>query len=132
MKKLLSFIGVFVGLATVGFAQTPLDTITLGWNPSSSPEVNGYSLYFSQSTNQWTHVKKTGLTLQATVGLPTLGRWFFIATASDTNGLESLPSNMFTYEVKAGPQKPDGLRILSSIITRVETIVKSTNIIVIP
>ena len=113
-------------------AQSALDTITLAWDPSPTAGVQKYSLYFSQSTNLWTHVKETGLTLQATVGLPMLGKWFFIATATDTNGLESLPSNMLTYEVKADPQKPDGLKILSVVSTRIEIVVKAPNIIVIP
>jgi len=133
MKTINKLVAVVSVLAMqYASAQSVLDTITLAWNPSPTAGIQKYSLYFSQSTNAWTHVKETGLTLQATVGLPTLGRWFFIATATDTNGLESLPSNILTYEVKADPQKPDGLKILSVVSTRIETVIKAPNIVVIP
>lgn len=113
-------------------AQTALDTVTFAWNPSPSPGIQKYRLYFSQSTNEWTHVKDAGLNLQATVGLPALGKWYFVATATDTNNLESVPSNMVSYDVLSGPAAPGGMRILSAIVTRVSTIVTSTNLITVP
>ncbi len=113
-------------------AQSALDTVTLAWNPSPSPGIQKYRLFFSQSTNEWTHVKDAGLNLQATVGLPALGRWFFIATAMDTNNLESVPSNMVSYDVLSGPAGPAGMRILSAIVTRVSTVVTSPNLIEVP
>lgn len=117
-------------------AQNALDTVTLAWNPSPSPAIAKYKLYFSQSTNAWTHVKDAGLSLQTTVGLPAFGKWYFIATAVATNviadGLESLPSNMIEIDVVPGPDAPSALRILSVVSTRIETVVKAPNITTVP
>lgn len=130
ITTLLFFVALCVSSA---FGQTAnVDTVTFAWNPSPSPAIQRYSLYFSQSTNAWTHVKNAGSELQATVGLPTLGRWYFIATATDTNGLESVPSNMVYYDVLPGPAGPAGMRILSAIVTRISTIVKAPTMIEAP
>lgn len=123
-------IAALLAFACSAFAQ--LDTVTLAWNPSPSPGIREYSLYFSQSTNEWTHVKNTGLELQATVGLATLGRWYFVAVATDTNGVTSDPSNMVSYDVLPGPTGPSGMRIMSAVVTRVSTVVTSPNLITVP
>lgn len=115
------------------FGQTSnVDTVTFKWDPSPSPDVASYRLYFSKSTNLWTHVKEAGLSTQVTVGITEPGRWFFIATARTPAGLESLPSNMVVYDAPVAPLPADGLRVLSAIVTRISTIVTSTNLITVP
>lgn len=116
----------------IAFGQSALDTVTFAWNPSPSAGIKKYYLYFSQSTNEWTHVKDAGLETQATVGLPALGKWYFIATAMNTNGIESVPSNIVSYDVLPGPAGPSGMRILSAVVTRVSTVVTAPNLITAP
>ncbi len=133
MKTSIKIITCLLALVSLNAtAQTVLDTITFAWNASTSPGIKKYFLYFSQSTNEWTHVKDAGLELQATVGLPALGKWYFIATALNTNGIESLPSNMLSFDVLPEPNGPSGLKILSVVSTRIETVVKAPNIITAP
>ncbi len=129
MKLILT---VFIAMAFQAFAQ--LDTVTMGWEPSPTTPVPAreYSLYFSQSTNVWTHVKPAGLNTQATVQLDAVGRWYFVAVATGTNGINSVPSNMVSYDVSEAPAPSTGLKVLSSVVTRVSTIVTSTNLITVP
>lgn len=115
-------------------ASAQLDTVTMGWDPSPETPVpvREYSLYFSQSTNVWTHVKPAGLNTQATVQLDAVGRWYFVAVATGTNGINSAPSNMVSYDVSEAPSPSSGLKVLSAVVTRVSTIVTSTNLITVP
>lgn len=127
MKRIFA---AFLTLTCSAFAQ--LDTVTFGWEPSPSPDVAGYSLYFSKSTNVWTHVKPAGLNTQATVQLDAVGKWYFVAVATGTNGMQSLPSNMVSYDVSESPAAPSGLKVLSAVVTRITTIVTAPNLITAP
>ena len=129
MKILLT---AFLTLACSAFAQ--LDTVTFGWEPSNpvTVPVREYNLYFSKSTNVWTHVKPAGLNTQATVQLDSVGRWYFVAVATGTNGMNSLPSNMVAYDVSESTSSPNGLKVISAVVTRIETIVKAPNLITVP
>ena len=114
-------------------ATNNVDTVTLGWNPNTEPDLAGYQLYFGQSSNVWTHTKIVPVgTTQAAVPIPTPGTWFFIATAKNTAGIESLPSNMVSYTTPTGPGAATGLRILSAVVTRISTITTATNLITVP
>lgn len=119
-------------IALSALKLSALDTVTLAWAPSPSSGIKEYRLYFGKDTNAWSHMTSAGLNTQATVELPSLGRWYFIATATDTNGLQSVPSNIVVYDVSDVPSPPDGMRLLSSIITRSSTIVTTTNLIIVP
>lgn len=77
-------------------------SVSLAWDPSPSPEVDGYRIYYVRGTNT---VFQTGNTnavgfvtvtnqLTVTVSNLTSGAWSFVATAlCSTNGLESDNSN---------------------------------------
>ena len=67
-------------------AQT---TVTLAWEPSPSPEVIGYRIYYGTNAGNYSFVTNVGLVLTQRVVLPHTGRWFFAATATDINGWES-------------------------------------------
>lgn len=104
----------------------------LAWE--AVPDVAEYRLYFSQNTNNWTHVKvvpATGPT-EAVVDLPTVGQWWFIATARNADGIESLPSNMVTVTIQDGRPIAPTLRSVATIVTRVSTVTTSTNLIFVP
>lgn len=104
MKVLLALLLV---LAT-GIAQAA--TVTFSWLPNSEPDLAGYRIYWGGASGQYSdHVD---------VGLPPIkdGRvyWtmdipddthFFAATAYDTFGQESEPSNEL--RVDPAPKAPD-------------------------
>ena len=74
--------------------------LTLAWDASASTNVAGYRLYYGTNTRSYQFVTNTGLALTQAVLLPQRGRWFFAATAYDTNGLESDFSNEVSWESK--------------------------------
>jgi hypothetical protein len=65
------------------------ERLTLAWDASPSGAVSGYRLYYGTNTRSYQFVTNTGLMLTQSVLLPHRGRWFFAATAYDTNCLES-------------------------------------------
>jgi len=77
--------------------------VTLAWDPSPSPGVNNYRIYFGTNSGSYSFVTNTGLVLTQKVVLPYVARWFFAATAMDTNGLESDFSNEVVWEGKIAP-----------------------------
>jgi hypothetical protein len=77
--------------------------LTLAWDPSASSAVAGYRLYYGTNTRSYQFVTNAGLVLTQAVVLPHRGRWFFAATAYDTNGLESDFSNEVSWESKPTP-----------------------------
>ena len=132
MKKLyVAIVLAFASLASIAQDAT-FNSVSLTWVASVSPDVAGYRLYFSKSTNEWTHVKATSNVIEATVVLPSPGTWFFTLTATNTAGLESLPSNVATYTTPTGPATPGNLRITSAIATQISTVTTSTNLILWP
>lgn len=119
------------GITSLEAADSNFNSVTLGWDPNPETDLLGYRLYFSQNTNEWTHVKQVGLVTQATVELPLPGTWFFIVTAKNAE-LESLPSAIVTYTTPTGPSRPGTLRLLAATATQVSTVTTSTNLILVP
>ena len=76
------------------------ERLTLAWDPSSSAAVSGYRLYYGTNTRSYQFATNAGLVLTQSVVLPWRGRWFFAATAYDTNGLESDFSSEVSWESK--------------------------------
>jgi hypothetical protein len=121
-----------IGSPSMRAADATFNSVTLGWSANAEPDLAGYRLYFSQSTNEWTHVKPVGLVTEATVELPTPGEWFFILTAKNQADLESLPSNLVRYVTPTGPSRNGTMRILAATATQVSTVTTSTNLILVP
>ena len=90
------FTGLVLALAAAAGAQQ----LTLAWDASASSAVAGYRLYYGTNTRSYQFVTNTSLMLTQSVVLPHRGRWFFAATAYDTNGLESDFSNEVSWESK--------------------------------
>jgi len=84
-------------------AAASAQQVTLAWDASASTNVAGYRLYYGTNTRSYQFVTNTGLALTQSVALPRRGRWFFAATAYDTNGLESDFSNEVSWESKPVP-----------------------------
>lgn len=91
-------------------------TVTLAWDPSPSTDVNGYRIYYGNATRAYTNAvpvngaQNTNCTVSnLLVGLT----YYFAATATATNGLESDFSNEVSYQVPSTPiPVPQGLRIV--------------------
>ena len=81
-------------------AAVGAERLTLAWDPSPSGGVSGYRIYYGTDTRSYQFVTNAGLVLTQSVVLPWRGRWFFAATAYDTNGLESDFSNEVSWESK--------------------------------
>ena len=92
---------VAVTLAAAGLARG--ETVTLAWDASASTNVAGYRVYYGTNSRAYFCVTNAGLVLTQAVVLPHGGRWFFAATAYDTNGLESDFSSEVSWESKPVP-----------------------------
>jgi hypothetical protein len=86
----------FMAWAVMARAQS----VTLAWDPSPSPGVTGYRIYFGTNAGSYSFVTNAGLVQTQTVALPHTGRWIFAATAVDANGLESDFSNEAVWEAR--------------------------------
>ena len=87
----------------VSAAATGAERLTLAWDPSRSAEVAGYRVYWGTNSRAYSWVTNAGLVLTQSVVLAHRGRWFFAATAYDTNGLESDFSSEVSWESKPAP-----------------------------
>ena len=90
-------------LMLVGAVAAGAERLTLAWDPSPSEGVSGYRIYYGTDTRSYQFVTNAGLALTQSVVLPWGGRWFFAATAYDTNGLESDFSNEVSWQSKPLP-----------------------------
>ena len=82
---------LFAGLPSK--AQTTA-SVTLAWNPSPSSGIAGYRLHYGTSSGNHPNIVNVGNTTTATVSRLTVGQtYYFVATAYNTVGLESPPSN---------------------------------------
>ena len=85
------------------FLQLPVHAsqdVTLAWNPSSTPDVAGYKIYYGTACGCYSNVMEVGNTTNATVsGLVPGTKYFFAATTVDGTGNESGFSNEATYTV---------------------------------
>ena len=82
---------------------THAQCVTLCWDPSTSPDVVDYRIYFGTNSHHYCGATNAGLNLQHTIVLPNSGRWFFAATAVDANGNESDFSNEVEKDAKPEP-----------------------------
>jgi len=103
----------------------PAQPVTLSWNPSPSPGVVNYRIYFGTNSGGYTSVTNAGLALTQTVVLPHGGRWYFAATAGDAFGNESDFSNEAIYEARPAPPVLHG----ESWVRLVPVLQRSTNLV---
>jgi hypothetical protein len=81
-------------------------SVTLAWDPSPD-NVAGYIIYIATSGSSQVGANDVGNTTIATAGNLMDGQTYvFYATAYDTNGVESDPSNSVTYTAPAANQPP--------------------------
>jgi hypothetical protein len=100
MKTWIINLAAWVAVALAGAGLARGETVTLAWDASVSTNVAGYRIYYGTNSRAYFCVTNAGLVLTQAVVLPHRGRWFFAATAYDTNGLESDFSSEVQWESK--------------------------------
>ena len=89
-------------------------TVTLAWDPSTSPGIAGYRLYQGNASQTYTNVIAAGNSTTATVSNLVGGAtYYFAATTYDTNGLESAFSNEVSYNVPLPTNIPPTITLTS-------------------
>jgi len=95
-------------LLLVCMAVLGADVVTVTWDASSSGGIRNYRLHYGTNAPAFSYWTNTGLVRTQAVVLPYRGRWFFAVTAADTNGVESVFSNMIEWEAKPEPPTLNG------------------------
>ncbi|MGO9204118.1 MAG: MBG domain-containing protein [Limisphaerales bacterium] len=104
----------FAAAALLLSASSQGQSVTLAWDPSTSPEVSGYNLYYGGASQTYTNMVAVGGATNATVsGLLPGARYFFAVTAIDISGLESDFSNEISYQVQ-GTQGVPGVLVVTA------------------
>lgn len=76
--------------------------VTLGWDPSypgDSVTITNYNVYYGVRPGVYTNSVMVGTATNATIEITNGVRYFFAATAVDTNGFESVFSQQVTYPI---------------------------------
>lgn len=112
-RKCLPFVlfGILFGNAQLGNAASVL----LQWDPSPSPEVAGYRIYYGVASGAYTNAVSVEEVTTATIsGLVTGTTYYFAATAFDAAGSESEFSNEASLMVGSStqPAAPTDLRVV--------------------
>lgn len=85
-------------LACCGFANGA--SVTLAWDPSPDGSVTGYIVHQGSSSGAYTRSTRVGNVTEAVVADLVVGAtYFFVVTAHNSAGLESIPSNEVRYTV---------------------------------
>lgn len=88
--------------------------VKLGWDAPDTSGITNYVIYAHTNSLIATNLSlatmktNTGTNLSVTVSVPS-GSWFFAATATSTNGIETGPSNILFVDI---PKPPERLRII--------------------
>jgi hypothetical protein len=87
-------------LASIPLPASAVQNVTLTWNPSTSPNVVGYDIYYGPACGTYTNKISVGNVTNSTVsGLPDGACNYFVVKARATSGLESLPSNEVAFTI---------------------------------
>jgi chitinase len=90
--------------------------VQLAWNPSPSPQVTGYQLYYGTGSGQYSVSVDTGTaTTAALSGLQVGQKYYFAALAYDAAGYDSPFSNEVSYTVPAGDTAPPTVSITAPV-----------------
>jgi hypothetical protein len=101
--------GFFCALAVVGLLSSLVQgalakDVTLAWSPNQESDISGYNLYYGEqgkAASKLTVAVNSG----SVTGLVEGKTYFFYATAFNSAGLESDPSETITYTVPISSQK---------------------------
>jgi hypothetical protein len=103
-RLLLKIAARLLGVVLLLGATCPManakQSVTLAWDPSPSPLIVGYSLYYGDQSGNYTNVTSVGNRFSAVVSnLVENATYYFAVTAFDNFGIESLFSNEVSYTV---------------------------------
>lgn len=81
-------------------AAFPTSRVTLVWDPSPDPRVEGYAIWYGNTSSVYPTRVDVGNTTTATISDLAIGQtYYFVAIAYAADGLESPPSNEVEYTV---------------------------------
>lgn len=112
-RKCLSFLFLGVLFSSARFVSAA--DVLLQWDPSPSPEVAGYRIYYGVASGTYTNAVAVGTITTATISGLVIGtKYYFAATAFDGVGNESEFSNeaSFTPGSSSTPGPPNNLRVM--------------------
>jgi hypothetical protein len=94
----------FAALAMLGSSAVSGANLTVGWNPSQSAGVAGYTVYYGLASRQYSTTLNAGIKTTITVTGLTPGKTYYLAVASyNSAGVESAYSNEATFTVPGLP-----------------------------
>ena len=115
LATVIATCGLFCFSSISSFA---VGNITLAWDASSDPSVVAYRVHYGAATGVYTNSVSAGGATTVTVSNLLEGvRFYFAATAVDTNGLESDFSNEVSGSVPL-PNQPPTLSAIGSLTIR--------------
>jgi hypothetical protein len=98
MRKLFVYIGLAVSFGWCAYA---LSSATIQWTHSSSPQINGYKLYYGGSSKNYTNSLAVPYVDFTTVnGLIEGQTYFFSATSYTTNADGTVTESDFSQELQ--------------------------------
>ena len=116
-RALASVLGI-IGLAVLSSQSASAESVTLAWNPSVTPGVTGYNLYYGTSSHSYSASVAAGSATNATVSGLTAGTtYFFAVTAYDSFGIESDFSVETNYVPVASGNTPPVISIINDQVT---------------
>jgi hypothetical protein len=92
-----------LALALLTHTLTAAD-VQLAWDPGISPNIAGYLLYSGVTSGVYTQTSAIGTSTSTLVSNLVPGTtYYFVVTAYDTSGAQSLPSNEASYTPNSTP-----------------------------
>lgn len=108
------FACVIIGLTALALPTTTQPSVVLAWDQHSDPSVNGYRIYYGVQSRVYTNsiaVPGRTTTSAQVTNLVRGVEYFFAATATTTNNLESGYSIEVTFTTSPLPFPPQNLRV---------------------
>jgi hypothetical protein len=116
-RPLVSLLGI-VCLAVMSTQAARAESVTLAWNPSVTPGVTGYNLYYGTSSHNYSASVSAGSATNLTVSGLTAGiNYFFAVTAYDSFGIESDFSVETNYVPVATGNTPPTISTINDQVT---------------
>jgi len=106
----LILIPLLLALCMIPLSTANAASVALEWDPNSEPELAGYKIYWGTSSGNFTSSKDVGKTTTTTINGVEEGKtYYFVATAYDSQNIESQNSNQVTYTVPFSDTDDDGV-----------------------
>jgi Fibronectin type III domain len=106
------FLSRVLWLLLIALALWPASTqaeqsVTLTWDLNPEPDVAGYILYYGRASSAYTDTVNAGnANISSVAGLADSTTYYFVVTAYNTIGLESLPSDEISYTTPGPTNAP--------------------------